>query len=192
MKERFPEEYMQPAVVRYYLYTYYEILAWLEKNGSWGKPQRHFRKAFFMFTEEQLAMARKKGVNTDGNTGSKTSGNASAGRQSVAWINVSLSDEDADFLAEATTGYGELAAMACEYVSSGYSLSIKPMDGGDSVMACIIGQSSDDPNVTVGLSGFASNVRDALLTLCYKFEDKLGGQLPLPDGGGNNNRPRFR
>jgi hypothetical protein len=66
------------------------------------------------------------------------------------------------------------------------------MDGGDSVMACIIGKSSEDQSISVGLSGFATNVRDALLVLCYKFEDKLGGQLPMPDGSASVERARFR
>lgn len=188
----FPEEYLSPAVSAHYFYTYREIETWLERTTYPSGKQRPFKKITFELTEEQLIVARSRGVKTNDRPSNKNQSANSSGRGNVRWINVSLSDDDAAFLTETSTGFSELAAMACEYVARGYSLTIKPMDGGDSVMACIVGSASGNPDVSVGLSGFAANVRDALLVLCYKFEDKLGGELPLPDEPTSTGRPRFR
>lgn len=183
---------MSAEVSRYYLHTYREIETWLSRTvTSTGRP-KPFKKVTFSFTEEQLAMARSRGVKTNGNPSRENQPVNNRSGNTVRWLNVRLDSDDETFLAESVTGFSELAAMACEYVAHGYSLTIKPMDGGDSVMACLIGKSSTHPDVTVGVSGFASNVRDALLVLCYKFEDKLAGQLPLPDGEANPSRSRFR
>jgi len=183
---------MSAAVSRYYLHTYREIENWLSKTVYPSGRPKPFKKVTFSFTEEQLQMATKRGVKTNAKPVSQNQPANNFSRNAIKWINVRIDSDDAAFLAESTAGFSELAAMACEYVARGYSLTVKPMDGGDSVMACLTGQSSTHPDVTCGVSGFASNVRDALLVLCYKFEDKLAGQLPLPDGEVDTQRARFR
>lgn len=183
---------MSAAVTRHYLSIWREHTEWLEKHTHPSGKYKHFSKVTFELTEEQLIMARTRGVKTDGNTRGQTQPIAGRSNAPVRWLNVNLTDDDAAFLAESDATLDQLAAMACSMVVRGYSLTIKPMDGGGSVMACIVGQSSTHPDVNVGLSGFSDNVRDALLVLCYKFEDKLARQLPLPDGDATNSRPRFR
>lgn len=187
-----PEEYLSAAASVYYQHTWREIAGWLQKAHKQGRTLATFKKVTFAFTEEQLEMARRRGVTTDGNTRSTPSRTTDNSRGNVRWLNVSLSDDDAAFLTESDATLDQLAAMACTLVVRGYSLTVKPMDGGNSVMACIIGQSSTHPDAIVGLSGFSDNVRDALLVLCYKFEDKLGGELPLPDGDATTQGRRFR
>jgi hypothetical protein len=190
--EHYPEEYLSAVASRYYHYTFREIEGWVEKNNKPAGRRATFKYATFELTEDQLIMARARGSKTNGNNTQQVRGNANSGYTPVKWINVRLSDDDTAFLAESTANISELAAMACDLVVDGYSLVVKPMDGGDSIMACITGQSSTHPGVACGVSGFSDTVRDALLVVLYKFIDKLGRQLPLPDGEPVVSRSKFR
>lgn len=191
-RHKYPEEYLSPAVSKYYLNIMREVESWLEKNTRPSGRYKHFKKVTFSLTMEQLSMARKRGVSTRGNTNNKVGGASGSSGGAVKWCNVRLDDTDAAYLAENPAGLPELAAMACELVTLGYSLTIKPLDGGESVMACIIGACSTHPDITAGVSGFSDNPRDALLTVLYKFDSKLGGELPLPDVDVSTVRPKFR
>lgn len=158
-----------------------------------GKTTRKiFLNAMCNFTDEEIKMTRKAKQNGSiGGIGRGGSGGMRAGG-GCKWVNVKLSDEDVLTLERSDATMEYLAGCLLGLADNGFNVSVKVVDEGDSIMACII-RPSDKPDVPdIGISSFASNVRDAVLGLLYKFENILGGILEPSLVADTRTSARFR
>jgi hypothetical protein len=118
------------------------------------------------------------------------SGKPDGGEKSINWLNLSLGDDDIAALEQSTATYEVVAASLLSLADDGFDFSIKPVDGGKSIMAAVYGFPPDNTIRKMGVSAFAENSRDASLACLYKFENLLGGAFP--SGHIDNQRPKSR
>jgi len=102
----------------------------------------------------------------------------------LGWINVRIADEDTPEIERLLTDPGDLAGELVAFVQRGFDIGVKWQDGGKSVMAYLIGQCSDDPSGSVGLSAFGEDAWSSVACLVFKYYVRLGEQLPKPENSG--------
>lgn len=105
------------------------------------------------------------------------------------WINISLTDDDIATIGERALSAQKAAAELLALCLDGYSVGCKPAPDGQGWMCYIMGQASDDENVTVGISGYSDAPFDAINSALYKFHTKLGGSFTTP---ADRIKPQFR
>lgn len=116
-----------------------------------------------------------KNGSINGTNGTRDSGQGSGNEWK--WINIPLQDEDAFHLDGSDLTLEFLAGSIASLANDGYGVTIKPTDNGETVCCTIYRPNFPRRGVTIGISGFAGNVRDALLVTMYKFDEKLGGSF---------------
>lgn len=169
------------------------IIAWMdnrtaiEKSFDWLVKHSHFPQvkitSYECLRELGLYMPRKKGeeknvqhtrFNDSGSTGSGTE---------WKWVNIRLQPEDITALEQSISTFEFLAASLCALGDDGIGFTLKPEDNGKSFRVTLNRSYSGDPSITYGLSSFAGNIHDALLTALYKFDVCLEGSF--------DNAPKF-
>jgi hypothetical protein len=94
------------------------------------------------------------------------------------WLSIPLSDEDVTSLADAKDKLEHLSAGLLSLVSDTVCVSIKFQSERNQYCVSIYRPGRGSGGSVVGLSGFSTDLRDAVLVALYKFHVKLGGQLP--------------
>jgi len=145
-----------------------------------------------IFRELRLEMPRKKGSN---GTASNNGGNSNSGegkRNEWKWANVKFSDEDLDVLAASDQTLEFLSACICALANDGIGVTIKPVDAGKSVCCTLYRPDYPGDGVTLGVSAFGGNVRDALLSVLYKLDNYGGGDFTGFDIEVSSETPKSR
>jgi len=136
-------------------------------------------------------MVRTKRNDKSSGHGSNSSGGF-RGKLQFQWINVTLTDDDIVALGQDETPLEDFAALLLEVGLSGLDYSIKSASDGNTVVCSIYRPASDTFAGGVGVSGFASNIRDAIAVCYYKFSVRLESTLVQDSESGGANQPRFR
>jgi len=164
---------------------------WLEKNGA---RFRVVMRSFDFFRLVRLEMPRKGNSNgrvkgLDGKRDIPQSGGGG-----WRWINIRLTDEDIAVLSNADDTLEYLAASVLALAMEGVNITVKSMDGGETICCTLNRPDSDNRGGVSGISSFSGTVRDALLVSLYKYERLLGGEWDniahFAETMGS--RPRFR
>jgi len=188
----FPEEYLSGRYIEFTAAVYWDYYDTLTKYiAKCRNPRTTPRLLLFLTIIELEAIVMKKKGNANVSSG-LSGGNSGGSRPNVQWVNVNIVDTDSEILANEPYDVSDITAMVCEFIAAGWSFAVKPMDGGDSIMAYIIGQPIGGEGRYVGVSAFASNAFDAMCCLCFKIQHKCSGQLPLPTGDAEHTTRRFR
>lgn len=125
---------------------------------------------------------------------SSAGGNGGKPQQSstLVWVNAPLTAEDYIALERETHGIEYLSAVLIGLVCRGYGISVK-YDTERKRYNCTIYRPPSDLNRRhMGLSGFAPDLRDAVLVTLYRFEFKCGGELTDDLVGDSHNQPERR
>lgn len=93
------------------------------------------------------------------------------------WINISLTSEDLDLLEREEASLEQLAFAYVSLGMLGLGLSIKYDSVGKSYSVSIYGRDSRNNNKPCGISGAASDLRDALLVSLFRFNNGLQGSF---------------
>jgi hypothetical protein len=156
--------------------------------------RRHVLPCWKILSELRLFMSRK-----DGHKNGTASGNGGVPKRgsneyNIQWLNLELDDEESDYLDKSETTLDYLAASFVSLGESGLNVSIRRVGDGESFCASIIRPSIQSGRSTIGLSGFGSTVRDALLVVMYKFSERCGGDADNFDNqlSATVKRKRFR
>jgi hypothetical protein len=104
---------------------------------------------------------------------------SSSNGQSAAfrWINVALTTEDIDILERQAINLEQLALHLIQLVGSGYGVSVKYDNARKSYNVSIYGSDNRNGGQPCGISGSATDLRDALLVSLFRFSDKLQGSF---------------
>jgi hypothetical protein len=123
-----------------------------------------------------------------------TTGNGDKPSQSppLEWINAPLTAEDYIALERDASGLEYLSGLLIGLVCRGYGVSVK-YDSERRRYNCTIYRPPSDSNRRhMGLSGFAPDVRDAILVTLYRFELKCRGELTDDLVSDSRNKPERR
>lgn len=123
--------------------------------------------------DDKMPRAKKDTANA------KSAGNKSY-KSNVSWINISLTDSDADNITGVSYDADNVASQLVGLCLEGYSIGVKPTADADGWMAYLTGIAADNDAVTVGVAGYSDTPIDAIISLLYKFHDKLDGVLNAP------------
>ena len=93
------------------------------------------------------------------------------------WVNVSLTAEDLDTLAGETADLEQLSLAFVAVGAVGFGLSVKFDSAGKSYTCCIYGPDNANDGRPCGISGRSPDLRDALLVLLFKFNNRLQGSF---------------
>jgi hypothetical protein len=156
------------------------------------KPYANHIRLSEIIYEMRIPMTRKKGVTNVSNGTSAGRAGTRSSTGSFEFINVKLSDEDAIFLDEQDATLPELAARLLSLADDGYGVGVKNLDLGQSICCTLTHPAGDDPTCTLAVSSFGGNVRDAVLSLLFKFDHKLAGEFPDRANAAIAAKPRFR
>jgi len=170
-------------------YSVWLLRHWYRDNvilhkGSMDKRIERFRDVIYTvrLARERITMAKKS------TSVSSSSSKANSGFKPVSWVNCNLTDEHIEQIENWELSDTELLTAMSALVGEGYALSVKKSPDGQSVMATIVGNSSDCENTGRGMSAFASTPDDAFKVLLFKHYDILGGKW----GEGTSNGAKYR
>lgn len=129
--------------------------------------------------------ASNNGVNGSGSKGSDVK---------WKWGNCKLSNEDIASLEQSDATLDYLATCIVSLVADGFGVTLKPTDSGKSRCCTIYRPDFPTVGVTVGVSAFGGDIRDAILTCLYKLDNYGGGDFTgfELEGDTEGTRPRFR
>lgn len=177
----YPENQLQPFLLPFWSKNREFILDVFTKAGN----DRFYRRKndgrnIFVYPSDDLIMENVMNGRKSKGTG-KSNPQSVRKSSSIQWINVTLSDEDYNELerSEATLEY--LAACLLGLVGEGLCISVKPNVERNNISVTIYRPADDNGGGGVGLSAFATDVRDAALVALYKFDTKCGGEFPHSD-----------
>lgn len=108
---------------------------------------------------------------------------------SLQWVKGELSDGDVSAIEGWEINDGQLLACLMELEVLGHTVSGKAASDGDGYTHFAIGVGDECINVGLGMSGYGSTPRDAVVALCYKHFIKYSGEWPRTDTG---SKRRFR
>lgn len=192
-----PDDWSERIALRYvnaYL-VYGARLRLLFEDFDKGKAYcREKVTAYHILRELEVSMPRKGKQNgTASGYGGNSSGSAGSGAK-WEWANVKLTDDDIAVLERSDATLEYVVTYLASLGDYGIGITIKPVDEGKS--RCVTVYRPDFPRtgVTVGVSSFASNVRDAGLACIYKLDNYLGGDFSAYSSQDDpaSVRPRFR
>jgi hypothetical protein len=95
----------------------------------------------------------------------------------VRWLNFTLTSEDYSALEQSTADIELLACNLIQLVVRGIRVSVKYDSARKSYNVCLIRPSDRDDGGLYGLSAYAPDLRDALLSALYKFDVLLRGDF---------------
>jgi len=130
---------------------------------------------------EVLTMATKRSKNAEQNKAQYF--------QSVEWLNVNLTVEDAAEIDVWLSSEPDVLGELCRLVIEGYGIAIKPANRGDGFMATATTTADASGSNGRGLSAFADTPYEAAACLLYKIIVKLDGSLATAP---SVNKSRFR
>lgn len=107
----------------------------------------------------------------------------------VEWVNIPISEADEAEILKWGPDDAILFAGLADLVTSGHTVGWKIANDGDGFMAYATGTGDDCPNTGLGLSAFASDVRDAVACLLYKHLAVANSEWPR---SGSGNGRKFR
>jgi hypothetical protein len=191
-KANYPEDSFRAgraAVLMPFVPSTVFMLRWINRTRYFSPRSRGFTLSDLVNEGIYSAMPRTR------KTPTKPAANAASGKQagvekSISWLNIPLSDDDITTLEQSPATYETVAASLLSLADDGFDFSIKPVDGGKSIMAAVYGYADGDTTRKMGVSAFAENSRDASLACLYKFEELLGGSFP--SGHVDTARPKSR
>jgi len=128
-------------------------------------------------------MPRGKSKNTD-----KPGTSRKTPAKTVKWINVKLEATDEPAIEQYGLSRDNLLLDFAEISVRGGDFGVKWTDDGETVMAYVIVDDAEIENQRVGISGYASNATDAMLSVVFKLHIKLDG---LPTAGNAADKPKF-
>lgn len=147
-----------------------------------------------ILSEMRLMMSAKDRVKHDAKHGDVKLPGKSDGGNGVHWCNITFTDEDVLELERLDSSLEYLATRVCSILEPRIKFSLSHRDEGKSVCATFIfTEVLGNGSRSYGLSGFGSNVRDALLCLVYKHDICLAGDFSLAHKlySTERERPRF-
>lgn len=100
------------------------------------------------------------------------------------WVNVALADQDFDILERETANIEQLALAYLNLGVQRLGLAVKFDNARKSYTVSVYGSDSRNNMQPCGVSGSAPDLRDALLVLLYKFNNRLQGSF---DGSTSQN-----
>lgn len=186
----YPEDYLHPKLLKWWSLEADRVIRVLLMKENYfglgkGSPSgKILIQPDVSFIKEKILNGRKPKSSVGGNSGKS---DKSVGFQ---WVNVPLTDEDNNWLIGSTITLEQCAASLIGLVTDGYDVSVKYQAVRKQYVASIYRPSSDDSSNGVGVSGFSTDVRDAILVVMYKFDNKLGGELPVGSNAGASNQQR--
>jgi hypothetical protein len=144
--------------------------------------------------ELRLEMPRGKNKNAGANDNGSNNRGGARGDAKWIWGNCRLSNEDLATLEQSTDTLDYLATCLASLGNDGFGFTCKPVDEGKSHCCTIFRPDFPTSGVTIGVSAFGGNLRDAILTCLYKLDAYGGGDFTGFDVeiGNNSERPRFR
>jgi hypothetical protein len=98
------------------------------------------------------------------------------------WINLPLTSEDINLLEQEEASLEQLAYAYIQLGVRGFGLSIKFDNTREQYICSIYGSDFSNNNQPCGISGAATQLRDALLVSLYRFNNRLQGSF---DGKSN-------
>jgi len=104
-------------------------------------------------------------------------GNRDAKSTAFRWINISLTSEDLDILEQETASLEQLAYAFIQLGVFGLGLSVKFDSARKSYTVSIYGSDISNNMQPCGISGSATELRDALLVSLYRFNHGLQGSF---------------
>lgn len=122
-------------------------------------------------------------------TSQKEVSNGHKSFNSLDWINVNLTVEDANEIEAWLATEPDVLGELCRLVVEGGNIALKPANRGDGYMATLTYASSGGSGAGWGLSAFADTPYEAAACLLYKFVVKLDGNTTPAV---SPSRPRFR
>lgn len=139
-------------------------------------------------------MPRGKKTNGTANDNGSNNRSSAGGGTQWKWGNCKLSDEDIATLERDQSTVEYLATCLVALGSDGFGFTCKPVDKGESYCCTIFRPDYPSVGTTVGVSAFAGNIRDAILTCLYKLDNYGGGDFTGFDIENDNqgSKPRFR
>jgi hypothetical protein len=140
---------------------------------------------------QEFEMVRTKRNDKPSGNGNNSSGGF-RGKPQFQWLNVALTDDDIIALEQDETPLADFAALLLEVGLSGFDYSIKSASSGNTVVCSIYRSASDTVPGGIGVSGFATNIRDAIAVCYYKFAVRLESTLVQDTEQGGANQHRFR
>lgn len=189
----YPEDHVPTCLLSWWVTARPVILRVLEskryRRPAWNS---HLSGNLLIYPPEYLY---KEPILNGRKSKGRTIGNGVVPSQStpLEWVNAPLTSEDYLALEQSTYGLEYLAGCLVGLVSRGYGVSVK-YDSQRKRCNCTIYRPPSDTNRRhLGLSGFASDVRDAVLVTLYRFEHKCGGELSdgLVGDAHNQSQRRF-
>lgn len=93
------------------------------------------------------------------------------------WVNIPLTSEDIDLLEQETADLQQLALAFIQLGVRGFGLSVKYDSGRKSYACSIYGPDSLNNMQPCGISGTATDLRDALLVSVFRFNNCLQGSF---------------
>lgn len=122
-------------------------------------------------------------------TPQKDTANGHKSFNSLDWINVSLTLEDANEIEAWLATEPDVLGELCRLVVEGGNIALKPANRGDGFMATLTYAADSRGDVGWGLSAFADTPYEAAACLLYKFVVKLDGNTRP---AAPSTKPRFR
>lgn len=138
----------------------------------------------FIYVPKHLIMENEMNGRKSKTNGTKLESSSSE-PVSFRWINVTLSDQDLDILERETASLELVASSLVQLVVRGLGISVKYDPVGKSYSCSIYGRDTRNNMQPCGISGRASDVRDAILVSLYRFETGLQGSFDGQSDQGN-------
>lgn len=190
LHEFYPEDFIRPQWLAWYLFQmprFLRSLNQLESDKSYRR--KYANKNVMIYPSEDLIMKRKNNGSTPQGLGAAPSSKSNKST-SVQWINLKLTDADNLALEQATEELPFLASALVGMVNDGVFVSIKLLSERDQYCVSIIRSDLEGVHQSVGISGFAPSLRDAILVALYKFHNCLRGEWPEQLPGIPFNEPK--
>ena len=127
-----------------------------------------------ILSEMENPMSRTKGKSQNANGTNGSDNRKSAYSNQLQWANFKLTDEDKEALSADEHSIEYISAYLASLANDGWSVTIKRLPDGKSFSCSIIRPHPIRSGVSVGISSFGSSVRNAQLSLMYKFGVLLG------------------
>jgi len=127
-----------------------------------------------ILSEMENPMSRPKGKSQNVNGTNASDNRKPSYSNKLEWANFKLSDEDKAALAADEHSFEYTSAYIASLADDGWSCTTKRLPDGKSFSCSIIRPHPIRSGISIGISSFGSSVRNAQLSLMYKFSVLLG------------------
>ncbi len=178
----YPDEFIQPELLPFWSQNKELVVHTLlhGKDDRFRNVTSFSRNLFVYPSEYDIKELELRGNKSKGSVGGNSGKSSQPG--GIQWLNVPLDSSDVDDLERDASTLEYLAAALVGLVGDGYGISVKYQAERKSYSCTIYRPDTGGGSGGYGVSGFAPDVRDAVLVTLFKFERKLGGEFPT---GGN-------